>query len=109
MERFQRNNQFKNFRSSWDSKPKREWKPKPPMPSGCQYHVEVREGEDPMRAYRKIKKKIKDDKFFEEIKERQYYQKPSEKRQERLKQRRRVLQRLQSDRDSNRFMGGRRK
>ena len=79
------------------------------MPSGCSYYAEVRSGDDPMRAYRKIKKKIKDDKFFEEIKERQYYQKPSEKRQERLKQRRRVLQRLQSDRDSNRFMGGRRK
>ena len=104
MERFQRNNQFK-FKGSWDSKPKREWKPKPPMPPGCNYYAEVREGEDPMRAYRKIKKKIKDDKFFEEIKERQYYQKPSEKRQERLKQRRRVLQRLQRDNDDNRFMG----
>ena len=104
----QRNNQFKNFRGFSD-KPKKEWKPRPVTPPGCNYYAEVREGEDPMRAYRKIKKKIKDDKFFEEIKERQYYQKPSEKRQERLKQRRRVLQRLQSDRDSNRFMGGRRK
>ena len=101
----QRNNQFKNFRGFSD-KPKKEWKPRPVTPPGCNYYAEVREGEDPMRAYRKIKKKIKDDKFFEEIKERQYYQKPSEKRQERLKQRRRVLQRLQSDRDSNRFMGG---
>ena len=82
---------------------------KPNRPHNCRYYVEVRDGEDPMRAYRRIKKKIKDDKFIEEIKERQYYQKPSEKRQERLKQRRRVLQRLQSDRDSNRFMGGRRK
>ena len=104
----QRNNQFKNFRGFSD-KPKKEWKPRPVTPPGCNYYAEVREGEDPMRAYRKIKKKIKDDKFFEEIKERQYYQKPSEKRQERLKQRRRVLQRLQSDRDSNRFMSGRRK
>ena len=64
MEQYQRNNQFK-FKSSWDNKPKREWKPRPPMPSGCQYYVEVRDGEDPMRAYRKIKKKIKDDKFFD--------------------------------------------
>ena len=84
-------------------------KPRSERPHGCNYWAEVRDGEDPMRAYRRIKKKIKDDKFIEEIKERQYYQKPSEKRQERLKQRRRVLQRLQSDRDSNRFMGGRRK
>ena len=105
MEPFQRNNQFKNFRSSWDNKPKREWKPKPPMPSGCSYYVEVREGEDPMRAYRKIKKKIKDDKFFEEIKERQYYQKPSFKRREKAKKRKQVLRRLQRDNDDNRFMG----
>ena len=99
----QRNNQFKNFRGFSD-KPKKEWKPRPVTPPGCNYYAEVREGEDPMRAYRKIKKKIKDDKFFEEIKERQYYQKPSEKRQERLKQRRRVLQRLQRDNVDNRFM-----
>ena len=45
MEQYQRNNQFK---SSWDNKPKREWKPKPPMPSGCSYYVEVRNGEDPI-------------------------------------------------------------
>ena len=102
MEQYQRNNQFK---SSWDNKPKREWKPRPPMPSGCQYYVEVREGEDPMKAYRKIKKKIKDDKFFEEIKERQYYQKPSFKRREKAKKRKQVLRRLQRDNDDNRFMG----
>ena len=108
MERYQRNNQFKNFKGFSD-KPRRERKPRPVMPPGCNYYAEVPEGGDPMRAYRRIKKKMKDDKFVEEIKERQYYQKPSEKQQERLKQRRRVLQRLQSDRDSNRFMGGRRK
>jgi ribosomal protein S21 len=103
MEEYQRNNQFKK---SWDNKPKREWKPKPPMPSDCQYYVEVREGEDPMRAYRKIKKKIKDDKFFEEIKERQYYQKPSFKKRERAKKRKMVLRKLQRENDDNRFMGG---
>ena len=86
----------------------RRWSPRSERPANCRYYVEIRDGEDPMRAYRKIKKKMKDDKFIEEIKERQYYQKPSEKRQERKKQRRRVLQRLQRDADSNRFMGGRR-
>ena len=75
------------------------------MPSGCQYHVEVRAGEDPMRAYRKIKKKIKDDKFFEEVKERQYFQKPSFKKQERAKSRKMVLKKLQRERDDNRFIG----
>ena len=104
MEQYQRNNQFKK---SWDSKPKREWKPRPAMPPNCRYYVEVRDGEDPMRAYRKIKKKMKDDKFIEEIKERQYYHKPSDKRQERHKKRALVLRRLQRDNDDNRFMGRR--
>ena len=107
MEQYQRNNQFKNFKSSWDNKPKREWKPRPAMPPNCRYYVEVRDGEDPMRAYRKIKKKMKDDKFIEEIKERQYYHKPSDKRQERRKKRALVLRRLQRDNDDNRFMGKR--
>lgn len=102
MDQYQRNNQFKK---SWDSKPKREWKPRPPMPSGCNYYVEVRAGEDPMRAYRKIKKKIKDDKFFDIVKEKQYYQKPSFKKQERAKRRKIVLKKLQRERDDNRFMG----
>ena len=102
MEPYQRNNQFKK---SWEDKPKKEWKPRPAMPPNCRYYVEVRDGEDPMRAYRKIKKKMKDDKFIEEIKERQYYHKPSDKRQERRKKRALVLRRLQRDNDDNRFMG----
>ena len=56
--------------------------PRSERPHGCNYWVEVRDGEDPSRAYRRIKKKTKDDKFFEEVKERQYYQKPSFKRRE---------------------------
>ena len=107
MEPYQRNNQSKNYKS-WDKpRPKREWKPRPTMPSGCNYYVEVRDGEDPMRAYRKIKKKIKDDKFFEQVKERQYYRKPSFKRREKAKKRALVLRRLQRDNDDNRFMGKR--
>ena len=74
------------------------------MPSGCSYYVEVRAGEDPMRAYRKIKKKIKDDKFFDILKEKQYYQKPSFKKQERAKKRKIVLKKLQRERDDNRFI-----
>ena len=52
------------------------------------YYVEIPEGSDVMRGYRKIKKWIKNDKFFEE-----------------LKQRKIVLRRLQRERDDNRFMG----
>ena len=78
------------------------WSPRPP---NCRYYVEVRDGEDPMRAYRKIKKKIKDDKFFDKVKERQYFQKPSFKKQERAKKRKMVLKKLQRERDDNQFMG----
>ena len=92
---YQKNNQYKP----------RFAKPRQSRPPNCRYYVEVRDGEDPMRAYRKIKKKMKDDKFIEEIKERQYYHKPSDKRQERRKKRALVLRRLQRDNDDNRFMG----
>ena len=105
MEQYQRNNQYK---ANWD-RPKKQWKPKPQMPQGCRYYVEVRDGEDPMRAYRKIKKKMKDDKFIEEFRERQYYRKPSFKRREKRKKRAQVLRRLQRDADSDRFMGGRKR
>jgi len=102
MKTYQRNNQLNK---SWDNKPKRKWKPKPPMPAGCNYYAEVRDGDDPMRAYRKIKKRIKDDKFFDIIKEKQYYQKPSFKKQEKAKKRKIVLKKLQRERDDNRFIG----
>ena len=102
MKTYQRNNQLNK---SWDNKPSRGRKPKPPMPPGCNYYAEVRDGDDPMRAYRRIKKKIKDDKFFEKIKERQYYQKPSFKKQEKAKKRKIVLKKLQRERDDNRFIG----
>ena len=73
------------------------------------YYTEVRDGEDPMRAYRRIKKKIKDDKFFDVLKERQYYRKPSFKNREKAKKRAQVLRRLQRENDDNRFMGGARR
>ena len=82
----------------------RRWSPRTERPANCRYYVEIRDGEDPMRAYRKIKKKMKDDKFIEEIKERQYYTKPSDRRQERIKKRRMVLKRLQRDADDFRGM-----
>ena len=73
------------------------------------YYVEIRPGEDAVRAYRKIKRKIKDDKFIEELRDRQYFQKPSFKKRERAKARAKVLRKLQRERDDNRFMGVRRK
>jgi ribosomal protein S21 len=83
---------------------------KPNRPSGFRgYYVEIRPGEDAVRAYRKIKRKIKDDKFIEELRDRQYYQKPSFKKRERAKAKAKVLRKLQRERDENRFMGVRRK
>jgi len=83
---------------------------KPNRPSGFRgYYVEIRPGEDAIRAYRKIKRKIKDDKFIEELRDRQYFQKPSFKKRERAKARAKVLRKLQRERDDNRFMGVRRK
>ena len=83
---------------------------KPNRPTGFHgYYVEIRPGEDAVRAYRKIKRKIKDDKFIEELRDRQYFQKPSSKKRERAKARAKVLRKLQRERDDNRFMGVRRK
>ena len=83
---------------------------KPNRPQGFHgYYVEVRSGEDAVRAYRKIKRKIKDDKFIEELRDGQYYQKPSFKKRERAKAKAKVLRKLQRERDDNRFMGVRRK
>ena len=68
------------------------------------YYVEVREGEDPMRAYRKIKKKQKDDKFIDEIKDRQYFKKPSEIKREKGKRRRQVIRKATKDAEDSRLM-----
>jgi|TARA_Y100000590_G_scaffold223152_1_gene252466 small subunit ribosomal protein S21 len=73
------------------------------------YYVEIPPGGDAMRAYRKIKKWIKNDRFMEELKDRQYYQKPSFKKREKAKRKKMVLKKLQRERDDNRFMGIHRK
>ena len=70
-------------------------------PLGFQgYYVEVREGEDAVRAYRKIKRWIKEDKFIEQIRANNTYQKPSEIKREKAKERKKVLRKLQRERDS---------
>ena len=96
------------YKNNYQVKPRFN-KPKQPRPHDCNYYVEVRDGEDPVRAYRRIKKKIKDDKFFEEVKERQYYRKPSEKRLEKKKKRLLVIKRLTQAAEDERGMGGFRK
>ena len=75
-------------------------------PLGFQgYYVEVREGEDAIRAYRKIKRWIKEDKFIDQIRNNNTYRKPSEIKVEKNKERRKVLRKLRRERDSNVLMG----
>jgi ribosomal protein S21 len=67
--------------------------------------VEVRPGEDAIRAYRKIKRDIKEDNFIDQIKNTNTYRKPSEIRVEKNKERRKVLRKLQRERNDNVFLG----
>ena len=69
------------------------------------YYVEVRPGEDAIRAYRKIKRYIKEDNFIDQIRNNNTFRKPSEIKVERAKERRKVLRKLQRERDDNVFMG----
>lgn len=74
------------------------------------YYVDVtKSGGDAIRAFRKLKRMYKDTKFFEEMRERECYIKPSARKREAQKERRKVLRRLQRDRDDSRLMGQRRK
>ena len=71
-------------------------------PLGFQgYYVEVREGEDAIRAYRKIKRWIKEDKFIDQIRDNNTYKKPSEIKREKAKEKRKILRKLQRERNSN--------
>ena len=69
------------------------------------YYVDVPEGGDAMRAYRKMKKWIKEDRFVERVKEKSTFRKPSEIKREKEKQKKIVLRKLRRERDDNRFMG----
>ena len=74
------------------------------------YYVDVtKSGGDAIRAFRKLKRMYKDTKFFEEMREREAYLKPSARKREAQKERRKVLRRLQRERDDSRLMGQRRK
>ena len=69
------------------------------------YYVEVPPGGDAVRAYRKIKRWIKEDRFIETIRNKSHFQKPSEIKREKEKQRKKVLRKLRRERDDNRMMG----
>ena len=69
------------------------------------YYVDVPPGGDAVRAYRKIKRWIKEDKFIEQIRANNTFQKPSEIKREKQKERRKILRKLRRERESNIFMG----
>ena len=65
------------------------------------YYVDCsRYGNDPIKAFRKLKRMYKDTRFFEEMRDRQYYIKPTTKRREEKKRKQQTLRRLQRERDS---------
>ena len=68
------------------------------------YYVEVRDGEDAIRAYRKIKRWLKEDKFIDQIRANNIYQKPSAIKREKAKERSKVLRKLRRQRDDNILM-----
>jgi small subunit ribosomal protein S21 len=64
------------------------------------YFVDVtKSGGDAVRAYRKIKRRIKQDRFIEELRDRQYYKKPSEIKREKRKQAKRLQRKKQAEID----------
>ncbi len=65
------------------------------------YYVEVPAGGDAVRSYRKIKRWIKEDKFIDQIRAKSTYQKPSEIKREKQKERRKTLRRLRREREDN--------
>jgi len=66
--------------------------------------VEVPAGGDAIRSYRKIKRWIKEDRFIEQIRDRSVYTKPSAVKREKQKQRKKVLRKLQRERNDNVFL-----
>ena len=68
------------------------------------YYVEVRDGEDAVRAYRKIKRWMKEDKFIEQVRANNTFQKPSEIKREKAKECKKILRKVRRQRDDNILM-----
>ena len=63
--------------------------------------ITPRRNEAPERMIRRFTKKVKKEGILEEVRERSYYVKPSEKRRRKRRERKRVMQKLQAQRDRN--------
>lgn len=78
MKNYNRNRGNQNWKAQGEYQKKKFDREPRPQPQGLQ--VFVREGEDINKALRKLKKKMERANILQEIRERQFYQKPSEKR-----------------------------
>ena len=67
---------------------KRNWKDRP---RSTGYEVFVPEGDDATRHYKKLKKRMTKDGFFQELKDRRYFISNVEKRREREKREKRMI------------------
>ena len=64
------------------------------------FYVDVtKSGGDAIKAFRKLKRMYKNTRYFEEMRDRQYYQKPSEIKRETAKRKKQALRKLQKSRD----------
>lgn len=77
MKNYNRNRGTQNWKARGEYQKKKDYTPRP-KEEGLQ--VFVRDGEDINKALRKLKKKMERANIMQEIRERQFYQKPSEKR-----------------------------
>ena len=68
------------------------------------YYVEIPPGGDAIRSYRKIKRWMKEDRFIESIRDNSVFTKPSAIKREKRKQRKKVLRKLQRERNDNVFL-----
>ncbi len=60
-------------------------------PRATGYEVHVPKGDDPMRHYKRLKKRMTKDGFFQELKDRRYFVSNVEKRREREKREKRMI------------------
>ena len=74
-------------------------KPREPKQQGL--YVEVH-GDDIMKAYRKLKKKVKMSGILDDMKDKQYYKKPSEIKREKRKASLRIVRKLTREQEADR-------
>jgi len=102
-----KNHNRNNANSNWSfDRPQRSKQDRPERKMVTDgYEVQVRDN-DVMKAWRKLKKKIKEARLMEELKDRQYYRKPSQIKQEKLKLKKRAIRKATKEAEDFRTMNG---